>query len=246
MSYSIQLYTVRRELQKDLPGTLQRLADLGFSKVEPYDFVATADALGSSMATTGLTPPSGHAPVLSADQDKIFDAAQRLGIGTVIEPGVPAERWQSERDILDTAEALNAAALKAAGYGIRIGYHNHAWELQSKVAGRTALEYFAEQLAPGVVLEVDAYWAAVGGQNPAELLIRLGDRVKFIHIKDGPISTDTFGQQPADQGSIPVWDVINAAQSLELGVIEFDDYDGDIFDAVARSLSFLQNGPVKA
>ncbi|WP_442543616.1 sugar phosphate isomerase/epimerase family protein [Arthrobacter sp. KN11-1C] len=246
MSYSIQLYTVRRELQKDLPGTLQRLADLGFSKVEPYDFVATADALRSSMATTGLTAPSGHAPVLSADQDKIFDAAQRLGIGTVIEPGVPADRWQSERDILDTAEALNAAALKAAGYGIRIGYHNHAWELQSKVAGRTALEYFAEQLALGVVLEVDAYWAAVGGQNPAELLIRLGDRVKFIHIKDGPISTGTFGQQPAGQGSIPVWDVINAAQSLELGVIEFDDYDGDIFDAVARSLSFLQNGPVKA
>lgn len=246
MSYSIQLYTVRRELQKDLPGTLQRLANLGFSQVEPYDFVATADTLGASMAINGLTAPSGHAPLLSQDQDTIFGAAQRLGIGTVIEPFVPAERWQSERDIQNTANALNASALKAADYGIRVGYHNHAWELQSEVQGRTALEYFAEQLAPGVVLEVDAYWAAVGGQNPAELLKRLGDRVKFIHIKDGPIGSDTSDQQPAGQGSIPVWDVIDAAQSLELGVIEFDDYDGDIFDGIARSLSFLQNGRVEA
>lgn len=246
MSYSIQLYTVRKELQKDLPGTLKRLADLGFSKVEPYDFAATADLLEPSMAANGLTAPSGHAPLLSGDQDAIFDAAQKLGIGTVIEPFVPSERWQSEGDIAGTAKELNAAALKGAECGIRVGYHNHAWELQAEVNGTTALEHFAAQLDPGVVLEIDAYWAAVGGQNPAELLARLGDRVKFIHIKDGPISADASSQQPAGQGSIPVWDVINAARSLELGVIEFDDYDGDIFEGVAKSLAFLQNGPVSA
>ena len=42
MSYSIQLYTVRKALEEDLAGTIQRLADIGFTQVEPYNFVATA------------------------------------------------------------------------------------------------------------------------------------------------------------------------------------------------------------
>ena len=52
---------------------------------------------------------------------------------------------------------------------------------------------------------MDTYWVAVGGQDPVDILDRLGDRVKFIHIKDGPLTTDTKAQQPAGQGKIAVW-----------------------------------------
>ncbi len=34
-------------------------------------------------------------------------------------------------------------------------------------------------------------------------------------------------------------EVLAAAASLELGVVEFDDYAGDMFEGVAESLSFL-------
>jgi len=242
VSYSIQLYTLRNALQEDLPGTIKKVAQLGFTQVEPYNFVATAAELGAALKENGLTAPSGHAPLLSQDQDEIFAAAKELGISTVIDPYLPAEHWQSAEDIQATAAKLNAAAKKGAGYGIRVGYHNHAWELESSIEGQTALEYFAGLLDPELVLEVDTYWAAVGGQDPVQLLKRLGDRAKFIHIKDGPVSTDTKAQQPAGQGKIAVWDVINAAQSLEVGVVEFDDYSGDIFDGIAQSLSYLQSG----
>jgi sugar phosphate isomerase/epimerase len=63
--------------------------------------------------------------------------------------------------------------------------------------------------------------------------------VKFIHIKDGPGNTDTKAQQPAGQGTIPVLDVIAAAKSLEVGVVEFDDYSGDIFEGITESLAYL-------
>jgi sugar phosphate isomerase/epimerase len=242
VSYSIQLYTLRNALQEDLPGTIKKVAELGFTQVEPYNFVATAAALGAALKENGLTAPSGHAPLLRQDQDEIFAAAKELGITTVIDPYLPAEHWQSAEDIQATAAKLNAAAKKGAEYGIRVGYHNHAWELESSIEGRTALEYFAGLLDPELVLEVDTYWAAVGGQDPVQLLQRLGDRVKFIHIKDGPVSTDTKAQLPAGQGKIPVWDVIAAAQSLEVGVVEFDDYSGDIFDGIAQSLGYLQGG----
>jgi sugar phosphate isomerase/epimerase len=240
MSYSLQLYTLRDALQNDLPGTIKKVADIGFTQVEPYNFVATAAELGAALKANGLTAPSGHAPLLSEDQEAIFAAAKELGITTVIDPYLPAEHWQSAEDIRSTAAKLNAAAKKGAEYGIRVGYHNHQWELESIIDGQTALEYFAGLLDPEVVLEVDTYWVAVGGQDPVELLQRLGDRVKFIHIKDGPLNTDTKAQQPAGQGKIAIGDVIAAATSLEVGVVEFDDYSGDIFEGIAESLAYLQ------
>ncbi|MDQ0144686.1 sugar phosphate isomerase/epimerase family protein [Pseudarthrobacter niigatensis] len=241
MSYSLQLYTLRTAMSEDLAGTIRKVADIGFTQVEPYNFVATAKELGAALKENGLTAPSGHAPLLSQDQDEIFAAAKELGITTVIDPYLPAEHWQNAEDIQATAAKLNAAARKGAEYGIRVGYHNHAWELESSIDGRTALEYFESLLDPELVLEVDTYWAAVGGQDPVELLGRLGDRVKFIHIKDGPLTRDNKEQQPAGQGKVPVLDVIAAAKSLEVGVVEFDDYSGDIFEGIAQSLAFLNN-----
>jgi sugar phosphate isomerase/epimerase len=240
MDYSIQLYTLRNAMQEDLPGTIRKVAEIGFTQVEPYNFVATAKELGAALTDNGLSAPSGHAPLLSQDQDRIFAAAKELGITTVIDPMVGADRWQSAEDIQATAVALNAAAKKGAEYGIRVGYHNHQWELESTIGVRTALEYFADLLEPEVVLEVDTYWVAVGGQNPVDILTKLGGRVKLIHIKDGPVNTDTKAQLPAGKGKVAVLDVVAAARSLEVGVVEFDDYDGDIFEGIAESLAFLK------
>ncbi|MBT2564996.1 sugar phosphate isomerase/epimerase [Arthrobacter sp. ISL-85] len=241
MSYSLQLYTLRNAISEDLPGTIKKVAEIGYTQVEPYNFVATAKELGAALKENGLTAPSGHAPLMSQDQDEIFAAAKELGISTVIDPFLPAEHWQKAEDIQATAAKLNAAARKGAEYGIRVGYHNHAWELESTIEGRTALEYFESLLDPELALEVDTYWAAVGGQDPVELLERLGDRVKFIHIKDGPLNKDNKAQQPAGQGKVPVMDVIAAAKSLEVGVVEFDDYAGDIFEGIAQSLAYLNS-----
>jgi sugar phosphate isomerase/epimerase len=246
MSYSVQLYTLRNALQEDLPGTIRKVAEIGFTQVEPYNFVAMAKELGAALKENGLTAPSGHAPLLSQDQDEIFAAAKELGISTVMEPYITAEHWQSAEDIRATAAKLNAAAKKGAEYGIRVGYHNHAWELESSIEGTTALEYFTGLLDPELVLEVDTYWVAVGGQDPVQVLTKLGDRVKFIHIKDGPVTTETKAQQPAGQGRIPVWDVIRAAKSLEVGVVEFDDYSGDIFEGITQSLAYLNSASAKA
>ncbi|MBX7443463.1 MULTISPECIES: sugar phosphate isomerase/epimerase [unclassified Arthrobacter] len=241
MSYSLQLYTLRNAISEDLPGTIRKVAEIGYTQVEPYNFVATAKELGAALKENGLTAPSGHAPLMAQDQDEIFTAAKELGITTVIDPYLPAEHWQKAEDIQATAAKLNAAAKKGADYGIRVGYHNHAWELESIVEGRTALEYFESLLDPELVLEVDTYWVAVGGQDPVDILTKLGDRVKFIHIKDGPLTGDNKAQQPAGQGKVPVLDVIAAAKSLEVGVVEFDDYSGDIFEGIAESLAFLNN-----
>ena len=237
---SVQLYTLRTALAQDFDGTLEQIAGFGYTQVEPFQFVNFLDGL-RNLSKHGLSAPTTHVGLLAGDQDEIFSAAQELGIQTVIEPAVRDPHWQSAEAIKATADQLNAAAEKAADHGLRVGYHNHWWELEAKVDGKHGLEVLADHLAPEVVLEVDTYWAYAGGADVPALLRRLGDRVVALHVKDGDGTLDTKKQVPVGAGSLPVWDYLDAAQNA-LRVIELDDSEGDLVDAVRASHDYLVNG----
>jgi sugar phosphate isomerase/epimerase len=238
---SIQLYSVRRQLADDFEGTLARLAELGLTQVEPYDLLSDPTGLRDALSRNGLTAPSAHTRLTTGvSLDEVLDAAQTVGVGTVIDPMIDPERWNSHDGIQGVADELSAAAALAGGRGLRIGYHNHAFEWESTVDGKPALEAFVELLDPAVVLELDTYWAAVGGQDVPAAIHRLGDRVRFLHLKDGPISKNNLEQLPLGEGAMPVDRIVDAATSLEVPVLEFDDYDGDIFDGVRRSVAFAR------
>ena len=239
MELSVQLYTVRTALEADLDGTIDRIAAMGFTNVEPYNFAADPGPLSAALRRNGLAAPSGHAPLLSADQAQIFAAARTLGMRTVIDPFVDPARWTSVDDIAATAAQLNNAATVAAGYGLRVGYHNHWFEVETDFDGRTGLEVLADHLDPAVVLEVDTYWVAVGGQDPAELLGRLGERVRLIHIKDGAVDQDNTSQVAVGSGRMDIDGVLGACSTVETAVVELDDSAGDLFTAIEDSRRFL-------
>ena len=237
---SVQLYTVREAMQDDLAGTLARIAEIGFDQVEPYNFPAFPE-LGAALKAASLTAPTTHAHFVGIPDDELaalFEAARELGIKRVIDPHVPTERWQDGNSVAEIAAQLNAAAAIAAQHGVSIGYHNHAHELESIIDGRTALEVFADSLSPEVKLEVDTYWAFVGGQDPVALLKRLGDRVVAIHVKDGAGTAETKDQTAVGAGTLPIREIIEAAPSA-LRVIELDDSREDRFQAIADSFAYL-------
>jgi sugar phosphate isomerase/epimerase len=234
---SVQLYSVRDLFAAEPGDTLRRLREIGFSQVEPYGVVQNAEVL-RGLADYGLTAPTAHARLIGEDQREVFAVANECGIGVVIDPFVAPEKWQDAGDIAETAAAINSAAKVAAEFGVTVGYHNHWWELEKRIDGRSAFEVFADQLDPEVVLEVDTYWATAGREDAAALLGRLGERVHAIHVKDGGLAVDASGQLPAGQGQVPVADVLAAAKNA-LWVIEFDKYDGDLFDGIAASYAYL-------
>lgn len=237
---SVQLYSVREAIAEDLPAAIARVAELGFTNVEPWGFVDRVDQFREALTGNNLSAPSAHAGLVAAEAvQPIFAAAAALGVRTLIDPMVPAERWATREDVQATADRLAELAGQAADHGLTIGYHNHWWELAQQVDGRPALEVFAEVLDERVVLEVDTYWAAVGGVPAPELLARLGERVKFLHVKDGPITDDPKAQLPAGTGAMDVPAVLAAAPDA-LRVIEFDAYAGDIFEGLAASLAYLR------
>jgi sugar phosphate isomerase/epimerase len=175
-----------------------------------------------------------HAAVLD-DLDGSLTQAAGVGAGLVIQAWTEPARWQRLDDIRAIADGLNQAAQVAADRGQRIGYHNHHFELASRIDGRHALEVFADALAPEVVLEIDAYWAFAGGADVPALVRRLGDRVAALHLKDGDGSLDTSHQVAAGRGVVPLREVAAAAPPSALRIIEFDDTTGDLREEIVAS-----------
>jgi sugar phosphate isomerase/epimerase len=238
---SVQLYTVRDALSEDFDGTLGKLAWFGFTQVEPFALLDFGDELREGLPNNGLTAPTAHVHLVGEDHDAICELAAELGVQTIIEPYVDPTRWQSDADVSEIASELNTVATKAAGYGLRVGYHNHHFELESKISGVHALEVLADRVAPEVVFEVDTYWAYAGGADVPALLTRLGERVVALHLKDGDGSLDTSKQVPLGRGVLPVWDIIASAPDA-LRVVELDDSETDLLEAVRAGREFLIAG----
>ncbi|PZE59210.1 sugar phosphate isomerase/epimerase [Curtobacterium sp. MCLR17_044] len=239
---SVQLYTVRDALSADLPGTLQRIADIGYTNVEAFGFVDNADELAAALRDAGLAAPSGHARLLDAgeqDLERIFHASTTLGFGTLIDPHIDESRWTTREDVEAIARELSALAPRAADHGLVLGYHNHAFEFSNRIDGVSAYEVFADALSDDVVLELDTYWVQVGGEDPVAVIGKYGDKVQFLHVKDGDGSHDDKQQVAVGNGIMPIRDIIAAAPDA-LHVVELDDHEGDVFQAVADSYTFLE------
>ena len=233
-----QLYTIREALREDPDAALDRLAGIGYRNVELFDMVGFGRPLAEALRRAGLGAVSAHQSVVGQDVETICAAAADFGVSLVVEPWVDPDRWSTPESVAGVARELAAAATVAAGHGVTIGYHNHWFELEQRFDGRTALEVFADHLPPDVVLEVDTYWAAVGGEDPAALLTRLGSRVVALHLKDGPISRDTEAQVPVGHGAMRFPAIVAAAPGA-LRVVEADDSELDRFELLAQSRDYL-------
>ena len=264
---SVQLYTLREEFSADLQGSLDRLAEIGLRNVEAFDFVSRPAEIRAALDAAGLAAPTGHAPLLTDElwtpdgsiptpaPEVVFAAAAEIGIQTVIDPFVAPDRWLTEEGVTDIAERLNALVETAAGFGLSVGYHNHAQEFVASFDGVSAYERFVALTDERVQLELDLFWAVTGGQDLPALVARLGERLTAVHVKDGVVpasnpwapgaaefGSDALDQRRAGEGEVPLVAALQAGTGSRYAVIEYDRAPGDVFADVAASLAFLKDG----
>lgn len=241
---SVQLYTVRDQMEPDPRPVLTKIAAAGYGAVEHYSPLQDTEGFRALTDELGLVVSSTHGPVLTDQRDALFAAAKMLGTDTVIAPVSDFDQWGTREGIAGVASALNAAAAKAADHGLRVGYHNHWPELETTIDGTFGLEILGDLLDPAVVLEVDTYWAKVGGADVVPLLQRLGDRVRYLHVKDGP----AVKGQPmvaVGAGSMPVREILHANPAVEWHVVELDECATDMVQALADSAAWLSQDGVR-
>jgi sugar phosphate isomerase/epimerase len=235
---ALQLYTVRDQLATDRAGILKRVAGYGYAAAEPFGITSDPQGLRADLDAAGLSVCSVHAIPVGDEAEAVIAAARTLGADTVIVPYLPPPRFADADGVHGIAAELNEASARLAGEGMRLGYHNHDFELSSLIGGTPALEVLAGQLDDAVLLELDTYWAAVGGQDVVPLLGRLGDRVGYLHVKDGPVVNREDFMTAVGSGRMPVAEILAASPST-WHVVELDRCATDMMTAVGDSLAWL-------
>lgn len=238
----VMMYTVLEAARADLEGTLDRLAGIGFVGIETYGLVEQFGArrVREAIAGSGLVLTSAHTPFpVGADADRLLDENDELGATTLVW-SLEREEFDSPADIERGLERVNEAAENASARGMTIAYHNHFAEFSNTFEGRQAYDLLLDGLDPRVVIELDAYWAELGGADAAEVLTRLGDRARFIHVKDGPLeSYEEDVMVPIGEGTIDWEAALTADSGLRWHLVELERLHGDTFTALEKSYTHL-------
>lgn len=213
----LQPYTVREELKRDYVGTLERIAQIGFKGIElgrPPEGITVAEQK-ALLDRLGLQVVGTHAgfDTLEWDPDAIIDYLEEVNGGKHIAISL---RFESKEAVLEKARKCNAIGEQCRKRGVDFLYHNHNWEFV-KFGGEYAMDIFLKETDPEFVkMEMDTYWVAKGGEDPANYMrTRLQNRCPLLHIKDMEPGEEKYFAE-IGEGVLDFMDIAAAAE--EVGV----------------------------
>ena len=248
---AVQLYSVRKEIEKDIKVTLKRIADIGFDYVETAfwpEGIPLADA-ARYLKDTNLAVCSAHIEIPEGDQKAIMiETAKVFDCKKMIWHGWPEDiRYASAEGVKQLAAIYNKAHEFAKANGLSFGLHNHWWEFRNKIGDKFVYEILLQLLHRDIFFEIDTYWVKVAGHDPAVIIKKFGERAPLLHIKDGParwnesLADDNpdamvaVGKGTQDFPSI----VKAAAGNTDWMIVEMDKTEGDVFEALQDSYNYL-------
>src|ERR1051326_774140 len=240
----IQLYTVRRELAKDVEGTLSKLPAAGFREGEFAGYrEGSAKSLRAILDRLHLIAPSGHVGLqaIRSDWDRTLEQAATVGQQYVVVAFIPAEERRTADDWKRVAAAFNRAGEAAERAGLRFCYHNHDFEFAA-VDGAVPYDLLLSATDPKLVqLELDLYWVTKGGRDPLEYFAKWPGRFPLVHVKDMDATPQKLFAD-VGRGTIDFPRIFRKADQAGIThyFYEQDETPGSPFDSARASYQYLR------
>jgi sugar phosphate isomerase/epimerase len=235
---ALQLWTVRRECERDLRGTLRELGSIGYDGVELFDLLGhEASTVRGWLDDAGLVACGRHVR-LGAEPADVAAELEVLGTQRA------AIAWIEPEQLSDPAAAaarIAAAGESARDAGIALGFHNHWSELEPLAGGGTFLDRLREVPADVLWLELDLGWAWIAGADPAAELAATAGRCPLVHLKDYS-DRESRDDVPVGDGVVGYDRLVPAALAAGADwlVVEEDEVGDDPYAAVQRSLQAVR------
>ncbi|HEX6970934.1 MAG TPA: sugar phosphate isomerase/epimerase [Limnochordia bacterium] len=234
---ALQLYSVRKDCERDLPGVLAAVAKMGYEGVEFAGYYGrSAEELRKMLDDVGLKVAGTHIPLhtlLGDELEKTIEFNRILGNKFLIVPSLPPERRASKEAWRQTADLFNEIAEKLKPHGMRTGYHNHSVEFQP-LDGELPWDIFFGATRPEVVMQFDTGNALHGGAESLPFLERYPGRAATVHLKEYSRTND---RALIGEGEIPWSDVFRLCESqggTEWYIVEQESYAYPPLECVAR------------
>ncbi len=260
---AVQLYCVRNEMREDPLGSLQQLADMGYTHVEHANYVDhrfygwTASEFRRVLDDLGLKMPSGHTVLRPGHWDeasgdftdewkRLVDDAAYMGQEYVISPSMSREAYSTYDNLMRFMEVFNKSGELCQEQGMRFGYHNHTFEFTETLNGETVFDLMMINTdADKVVMQLDIGNMYNTGEQPKDVILRYPGRYDNIHVKD-MIERPDGGYESCvlGEGLVGVREVIDFArdQGTELFIIEQESYQGRTpMERMEENLAIMQS-----
>ncbi|MHC4582122.1 MAG: sugar phosphate isomerase/epimerase family protein [Planctomycetota bacterium] len=239
----LQLYSVRGECQRDLPGTIAAVAKMGYRGVEfagYYNY--TAEQLRKLLDDNGLTCCGTHTgmdTLLGDNLQKTIEFNKTLGNKYLIVPGLPEKYRKSHQAWLDTAKLFNELAEKVKPHGMLVGYHNHSVEFTA-MDGELPWDTFYGNTRKEVVMQLDVGNAIGGGVDPLPYLYKYPERAITVHVKEHSKSEPDAFVGEGDVNWKAFFALCRAVGSTEWYIVEYERRGAPPLESVERCLNNLR------
>jgi sugar phosphate isomerase/epimerase len=244
----LQLFSVRRECERDLPATLAAIAEIGYAGVEPWGYDGQAvewmgyspAQLRSMLDENGLQCCGMHLQTEALTGDRLartVELNQTLGNKFLI-VAADKSRMSAVDTIMELADILNEAALQLGLLGLFTGYHAHPFDFV-RFGDRTAWEILFSNTNSDVVMQMDIGNCARGDGDPIAMLRAFPGRAQSVHLKEyggGPDAVIGEGEADWDQ----IFYLLDTLHHPAWYVIEEGGAEGLGFDVPRRSLAALR------
>ena len=240
----IQLWSVRNSCGKDLEGTLEQLAEIGYDGVEFAGFHDhTPERIREILDSVGLKCCGNHVRLAGLFEDALDETvaiARTLGTQYLVITSIrDAEYAGTPEAWRRTADLLSDRARRAEDLGMRLAFHNHYQEFEPW-DGSTQFEILFDNAAPEVGMQLDIGWAVRAGRDPAEILRRYPGRARTVHVREyaADNANPILGQGEVDWPS--VFAALEAVGGAEWQIIERQHQPEGELEAAAASLEALR------
>jgi sugar phosphate isomerase/epimerase len=235
MQIGVQLIVWGERVRQDRAGVLAEVAQAGFDAVEMGP-QADAEAALEDLRRHGLRVVASHANVagLERDLDQHLRWLERTGARLLACSGPDYPTSAQYREV---ARRLDAAGARCRAHGVTLCYHNHAHEIVHDMFGLGHILAWTDP--QNVRLNLDTYWLARGGQDPAAVIRLLKDRVGYLHLKD-MAADGTFAE--VGTGRLDWAAIREAAEAagVQVCVVEQDRTSRTPLESSAMSRAFLR------
>jgi len=239
----LQLYSVREDCAKDLPGVLKAVAQMGYKGVEfagCHGF--TAEQLRQILNENGLACCGTHTqlPTLLGDElAKTVAFHKVLGNKYLIVPGLAEEHRKTREAWKKTAGIFNDIAATLKPEKMLTGYHNHHIEF-TPLDGEMPWDTFFGNTQREVVMQFDTGNALHGGAHAGVYLRKYHGRAKTVHLKE---FSATNPQALIGEGDVHWDEVFQLCETIggtEWYIVEQESYAFPPMECVARCLESLR------
>lgn len=239
---ALQLWSIREDCGKDLPGTLQAVAEMGYEGVEfagYYDY--SAEELRQILDDIGLAVAGTHIDLdtlLGNELPATIEFNKVLGNQFLIVPGLPEERRDSRAAWRQTAQIFNEISEKVRSHDMWVGYHNHYIEF-TEMDGELPWDTFFSHTVDEVVMQLDTGNALRGGGQPVALLKQYPGRARTVHLKEYSATNDQALIGEGDVRWDDVFGLCEATGGTQWYIVEQESYAYPPLECVARCLQNL-------